>query len=132
VQYQTLLFYFLFVLLSACSIGNNFSDSDVVYDFPDQYAQFPGGSDQLSSYISRNVNYPEEAQQRGIEGKVYVSFVVEKDGSTSNIEIVRGVSESIDNEALRVISSMPEWDPALKNGLIVRSSARVPINFVLR
>lgn len=130
-KYQTLIFYFLLAVLSACSLGKNVSESAIIYDFPDQHSQFPGGADRLSSYISRQVNYPEDAQQQGIEGKVYVSFVVEKDGSISNIGIVRGVSESINNEAMRVIGSMPNWDPALKDGLIVRSRARVPISFVL-
>ncbi|MGM0479571.1 MAG: energy transducer TonB [Bacteroidota bacterium] len=123
--------YSLIVLLAACSLGKNFSDSDAVYEFPDEHSQFPGGPDKLNRYISSHVNYPEDAQQKGVQGKVYVAFIVEKNGSISNVEIVRGVSASINEEAMRVIRSMPDWKPALKDGLIVRSRARVPINFVL-
>ncbi len=128
---RTLYLHSLILFLGACSLGKSFSDSDAVYEFPDKHSQFPGGPDKLSRYINSHVNYPEVAQQKGVQGKVYVAFIVEKDGSISNVEIVRGVSASINQEAMRVIRSMPKWNPALKDGLIVRSRARVPINFKL-
>lgn len=89
---------------------------------------FPGN---IQKWIGKNVRYPEIARDNGVQGKVYVQFVVEKDGSVSNITVVRGVDAALDKEAIRVISSMPKWKPGKQRGKPVRVSYTLPIAFQL-
>lgn len=100
----------------------------VVEDMP----EFPGGETALRSYINKNVNYPVIAAENGIQGKVYVRFVVDKDGSVTNAEIARGIDPSLDQEALRVVRTLPKWKPGKQRGKPVRVSYTVPINFQLQ
>ncbi|MGB0914469.1 MAG: energy transducer TonB [Crocinitomicaceae bacterium] len=102
-----------------------------VVEFPDVDAQFFGGILEMKKWINANVNYPQEAIEVGDEGLVYLSFVVEEDGSISNIEIERGVSTELDREAKRLIRNMPKWVAGEAKGLPVRSRCRLPINFEL-
>ena len=83
-------------------------------------------------YVGRNFEFPEMAKQMGIQGRVYVSFIVEKDGDFSNIEVVRGVDPMIDKEAIRVVKSMPKVTPAKQRGRPVRMSFTLPINAKLQ
>lgn len=101
-------------------------------DFVDFEAEFPGGIPAMFTYIGDNTVYPEEAIQVGDQGKVYVQFVVETDGSITQVKIARGVTAELDREAKRVVRSMPKWKPAVLRGEKVRSYMRVPINFVLQ
>jgi periplasmic protein TonB len=101
-----------------------------VYGAVDQMPEFPGGEMALRNWISNNIRYPKIASDKGIHGKVYINFVVEKDGSISNVRIVQGVEPSLDKEALRVINSLPRWRAGLQGGEPVRVSYTVPINFV--
>ncbi len=89
---------------------------------------FPGN---INKWISKNIKYPSLAADNGIQGKVYLKFVVEKDGTISNIEVVRGVDPSLDKEAVRVISKMPKWKPGKQRGKPVRVSYNLPITFQL-
>jgi TonB family protein len=117
---------------SASSYGSNSStDSSEVFTFVEEKAEFPGGQAQLNRFIASNVVYPEAAIKAGIEGKVILSFIVEKDGSISNVKVIRGVHESLDKEALRVINSMPKWKPGTQRGKAIRSLNRIPVNFKL-
>lgn len=100
----------------------------IVEDMP----EFPGGEMALRTYIANAIKYPVIAQENGIQGKVYVTFVVGKDGSVSNASIARGVDPSIDKEALRVINSLPKWKPGKQRGKPVNVSYTVPINFQLQ
>jgi periplasmic protein TonB len=100
----------------------------VVEDMP----EFPGGETALRSFINKNVNYPVIAAENGIQGKVYVRFVVDKDGSVTNAEIARGIDPSLDQEALRVVRTLPKWKPGKQRGKPVRVSYTVPINFQLQ
>ncbi|MCX6237107.1 MAG: energy transducer TonB [Bacteroidia bacterium] len=93
---------------------------------------FPGGNLALRKYIATSIKYPTLAQENGIQGKVFVNFVVDKDGSVSNAKIARGVDPSIDKEALRVIMSLPKWQPGMQRGKPVRVTFTVPINFQLQ
>lgn len=95
----------------------------------DQDAQFPGGETALIEWLSENVNYPEEAADNGIRGKVVVKFAIEKDGSIGEAIIVNGVEKSLDREALRVVWSMPKWIPAKIGGKPVKSYFNLPITF---
>lgn len=100
----------------------------IVEDMP----EFPGGELALRKYIGNAIKYPVIAQENGIQGKVYVTFVVGKDGSISNASIARGVDPSLDKEALRVVNSLPKWKPGKQRGKPVNVSYTVPINFVLQ
>ncbi|PIF06596.1 MAG: energy transducer TonB [Draconibacterium sp.] len=100
----------------------------IVEDMP----EFPGGPKALLSWIANAVKYPVIAQENGIQGKVYVNFVVGKNGSVSNATVARSVDPSLDQEALRVINSMPKWNPGKQRGKPVNVSYTVPINFVLQ
>ncbi len=94
--------------------------------------QFPEGDEALQTWIANNVKYPSEAQKNGIEGRVFVGFVVNKDGVVEDTKILRGVAPSIDAEALRVISAMPKWKPGKHDGENFSTSYTVPINFALQ
>ncbi len=100
----------------------------IVEDMP----EFPGGEMALRAYIANSIKYPVIAQENGIQGKVYVTFVVGKDGSVSNATIARGVDPSLDKEAIRVINTLPKWKPGKQRGKAVNVSYTVPINFVLQ
>jgi TonB family protein len=93
---------------------------------------FPGGENALPEYLMKSVTYPQVARDKGIQGKVYVSFVVGKDGSVINSKIVRGVDIALDTEALRVVNSMPKWTPGKQSGKDVAVQYTVPIKFVLQ
>lgn len=92
---------------------------------------FPGGEEAMMMFIQKTVKYPTEALEKEEQGRVYVQFVVEMDGSLSEITVVRGVSPSIDKEAMRVISIMPKWTPGTFDGKKVRAKYTVPIYFRL-
>lgn len=102
-----------------------------VETFPDQEAMFPGGAAELQKWIGSNVVYPQTAIEMNEQGRVYLSFVVELDGSLSNIKIERGVSEELDREAKRVARNMPKWIPGELKGHKVRTLCRLPIIFEL-
>jgi len=105
---------------------------DVIIDSPDKYAEFPGGIMKMKRFIANETEYPASAMEIDQQGKVFLSFIIELDGSLTNIEILRGVSREIDMEAKRVIQSMPKWTPAVYKGKKVRSRCRIPISFVLQ
>lgn len=97
----------------------------------DDMPEFPGGQDALLNYLMRTIRYPKECYENGIQGRVVVSFIVEKDGSVSEACVVKNVEPKLDAEALRVISLMPKWEPGKHDGKPVRVSYSVPINFRL-
>jgi TonB family protein len=97
----------------------------------DEMPSFPGGQDALFSYIRRALIYPVEAAENGIEGRVTTQFIVEKDGSVSDVKVIRGVDPSCDKEAIRVIKGMPKWTPGKQQGVTVRVAYVLPIIFIL-
>jgi protein TonB len=102
-----------------------------VFVVVEEMPEFPGGELALRKYIAKAIVYPTIAQENGIQGKVFVNFVVNKDGSVSNAKIARGVDPSVDAEALRVVSALPKWKPGKQRGVPVRVSYTVPISFKL-
>ena len=116
---------------SVDSIPQHPSDSPRVYNSVMEMPQFPGGSSALSEYISKSIEYPEIAEKRGIEGRVLLSFVVEPDGSITNVKVIKSINPSLDKEAERVVSSMPNWIPGKQNGSPVRVKYKVPVKFKL-
>lgn len=107
------------------------STDDDVYDVVEKMPEFPGGMAELMKYLNSNIKYPVEAHKAGIQGRVVVSFVVNKDGTVKDAKIVRSVDKSIDAEALRVISAMPKWLPGYQNGKAVKVRYTVPVTFRL-
>lgn len=99
----------------------------VVEDMP----KYPGGKEAMYKYLGENIKYPAEAKKDGTSGRVYVTFVVEVDGSVSNVTLLRGVREDLDNEAMRVIKKMPKWTPGKQKGKAVRVQYNLPIKFSL-
>ena len=109
----------------------NVQSNDSVYQIVDEMPQFQGGDQAMFTYLSENIKYPEEAKDKGIAGRVFISFVVEKDGSVSNVEVKRGIGGGCDDEAVRVVKAMPKWKPGKKDGKPVRVSYMLPIVFKL-
>ena len=107
-------------------------DKNGVYQIVEEMPQYPGGENALMDYVSKNVVYPKEAQEKGISGRVFVSFIVEKDGSVSNVDVKRGIGGGCDDEAVRVIKAMPKWKPGKMKGEPVRVSYMMPIVFRLQ
>ena len=103
-----------------------------VFDVVEQMPEYPGGMQALFEYLSQNVKYPEDAEKQKVEGRVIATFVVETDGSISNVEVVKPAFPSLDAEAVRVLSGMPKWAPGMQSGKVVRVKYTVPINFNLK
>lgn len=106
-------------------------NSTRVYDVVEQMPSFPGGISGLRTYLNQNVRYPAEAQENCVQGRVVVSFVVEKDGHISDVTVLRSVDPSLDKEAVRVIRNMPRWTPGKQGGEPVRVRYNVPVSFRL-
>lgn len=107
-------------------------EEQVIHIRVEKLPEFPGGQDALNRYLVRNIKYPLLAQENGIQGRVICQFVVNSDGSIVDISVVRGVEESIDKEAIRVIKSMPKWTPGRQGGKNVRVKYTLPIRFKLQ
>ena len=106
--------------------------SNKVFDVVEEMPSFPGGNGALMSYLSSNIKYPVVAQENGVQGRVIVAFVVERDGSISDVKVARSVDPSLDREAQRVVKSMPKWKPGKQNGSAVRVKYTVPVVFRLQ
>ncbi len=102
-----------------------------IIEFPDVEASFPGGAAAMQKWISENVQYPQTSIEMNEQGRVYLSFVVESDGSISNIAVERGVSPDLDREAKRLLRKMPKWVAGESKGKKARTRCRLPINFTL-
>ena len=98
----------------------------------EQKPEFPGGTAAMYTWLSNNINYPAAASEEGIQGKVTVQFIVEKNGSISNVKVVRGKHPALDAEAKRVVSKMPRWTPGRNNGQPVRVTYNLPVTFKLQ
>ncbi|MEL7586601.1 MAG: M56 family metallopeptidase [Prolixibacteraceae bacterium] len=118
--------------VSVVGFGEQAAKQDPVFFTVEEMPEFPGGELALRKFIARGIKYPSAAREKGIQGKVYVNFVVEKDGSVGRMKIARGVDPSLDREALRVMGSLPRWEPGRQKGVPVAVSYTVPINFALQ
>ena len=103
-----------------------------VFDVVEVMPSFPGGQGALIQYLNSHVKYPVVAQENGMQGRVTISFVVERDGSITDVKVARSVDPSLDKEAARVVSSMPRWTPGKQNGSAVRVKFNVPVVFKLQ
>ena len=103
-----------------------------VFDVVEQMPSFPGGDAELMKFLSSHIKYPVVAEENGIQGRVIATFVVERDGSISDVKVVKSVDPSLDKEAIRVLKSMPKWIPGKQNGSAVRVKYTVPVTFRLQ
>ena len=105
--------------------------SEEAIEVVEKLAEFPGGMQAMQAYMSQNIQYPAQAMAEGIQGKVVLTFIVEKDGSISNVTVIRSQGELLDNEAIRVVKRMPNWTPGMQGGKPVRTKFTLPIPFRL-
>jgi TonB family protein len=113
-------------------VSVSISATDTVYGDMDELPGFPEGKAALFKYLGAKVRYPELAQDSGIQGAVYIHFIVGKDGAVQDVSVMRGVHYTLDEESLRVVRGMPTWKPGIYNGKPVRTSFNLPIRFTLR
>lgn len=126
---------YLLILLSFFYVPafcQSHSEQDsLIYTTVEQMPEFPGGQDSLFAFIRSNLKYPTEARTNGKEGKVFVKFVVDEAGKVRDAAIARGVDPQLDAEALRVVSSLPDWKPGYQEGKAVKVSYMLPFSFTL-
>ena len=134
---------FLIICFAVLASVNSFSQESVVvpdaysdslqaeeiYDIVEVSAEYPGGVEKLMKYIMTNINYPPETNGYSSQGTVYVRFVIEMNGSITNVKILKGIQADLDKEAKRVVKDMPDWKPGQNRGKVVRSRCTLPIKF---
>lgn len=113
-------------------IEDEVEDVNTIFTIVEEMPAFPGGDPALLKFVNGAIKYPVIAQENGIQGRVVVSFVVNRDGSVVDAEVMRGVDPSLDREALRVMGTMPKWKPGLQRGKPVRVKYTIPITFRLQ
>lgn len=106
-------------------------EDDVVFDIVEEMPKYPEGTKASMDFIANNIKYPESAKAAGIQGRVIVTYIVEKDGSLSNFKVVRSIDKALDEEAVRVLSTMPKWIPGKQRGKVVRTRYTMPVSFKL-
>ncbi|MDD4991054.1 MAG: energy transducer TonB [Paludibacter sp.] len=113
-------------------LGKSPATNELTYDVVEQMPRYPGGEEALMNYIAKNLKYPVEAQQKGIQGRVILRFVVSNTGKTTKVEVIRSVSPALDAEAVRVVESLPDWIPGKQNGVKVNVYYTLPVSFRLK
>jgi protein TonB len=124
------------MLITFNSISAQSDSSEVkeltIFKETDKMPEYPGGTTELYKFLSRNLVYPTMAKEMGVQGKVYASFIIDKDGTPSGFRIVKGLNDECDKEVLRVLKKMPKWIPAELDGRKVSVMYRLPVNFMLK
>jgi TonB family protein len=120
------------VVVAYGKTDQNAKEKDEVFMVVEQMPEYPGGIEEAMRFVANNVKYPIEAQKKGVQGKVYVSFVIDTDGSITDAKVIRNVSPELDQEALRVVGLMPKWKPGMQRGKTVKVQFTLPINFALQ
>lgn len=136
-----ILFFFILVISAKAQNTNKDSLPDLVDEFEstevlvvvEQMPEFPGGPKALMTYLTNNLKYPQEARKMGLEGRVYIKFIVTKLGKIENVKVIKGIpdGELLEKEAVRVISSMPDWNPGKQEGKAANVYMTLPVNFKL-
>lgn len=106
-------------------------DPEIVF-FPEDNPEFPGGMESLNHWLRSHTNYPKDALELGLSGRVYLNFIVDKQGNISDIKVIRGIDPLLDNEAIRVVSAMPKWKPGMQNKIPVNVSFSLYITFSIK
>lgn len=122
----------IFLVQKKEELPKTLNGDEQIFFIVEEMPEFPGGELELRKFIANNIKYPVAAQEKGIQGRVYVTFVVDKNGEVANAKIARGVDPALDKEALRVVNSLPKWIPGKQRGQTVNVSYTVPINFALQ
>ncbi|MGD9491983.1 MAG: energy transducer TonB [Bacteroidales bacterium] len=131
---------FLFFIFTICIIvlqaqttdSTHTESKDIsVFNLVEKQPEFPGGEQALLDYIGSNIHYPKKARRKNIQGTVYVSFIIETDGNVSSVRVLRGIGGGCDEEAVRVVTLMPDWKPGYQRGKPVRVQFNLPIRFIL-
>lgn len=130
-RFLLLLSAILLTNMAFCQEEKKVSGDEPVFVVVEEQAEFPGGLDSMYAYIQKNLKYPELAKEKGIEGRVFVQFVIEKDGSISNVKILRGIGGGCEEAAVEMIKNMPKWKPGKQRGKPVRFQFVLPIKFEL-
>lgn len=107
-------------------------DSEDIFTIVEQWPQYTGGENAMNDFLNKNLTYPKQALRQGIQGKVWLGFIVNKEGKVSDVEVLRGIGGGCDEEAVRVIKLMPDWIPGRQSGKPVSVKYKFPINFTLR
>lgn len=110
-------------------VSNETEQEENAFDVVEDMPEYPGGMSALMQFLSQNMKYPEDAMKLNKQGRVLVTFIIEKDGCVSNAVVVKNVWPSLDAEALRVVRAMPKWTPGKQNGKVVRVKFTIPFNF---
>ena len=118
----------VFIIL-ILGISTSQAQQEKIVEVPDINPEFVGGIEKLFEYLEENLNYPEMAKENGIQGKVFIQFDVWKDGDIKNVEVLKGVHETLDSAAVRVVKTMPKWTPGYINGEPVNSRFTLPLSF---
>lgn len=121
----------LMVVSFTINAQNNENKNKVYFEEVDEMPEYPGGKKAMFKFISENVQYPENAKKEGVTGKVFISFVVDKDGNVTDVQIARGVDSDLNKEAVRVVKKLEKWKPGKKDGELVKVGFTMPIQFVL-
>ena len=122
------------LLISSTTVTaqNKKTSNDKVFEKVEDMPEFPGGEKAMMDFVAQNVQYPKEAMEKEISGRVLVGFIVEKDGSISETEVVKGIGGGCDEEAVRVVKAMPKWKPGKQKGKPVRVHFMLPLTFKLQ
>lgn len=107
-------------------------EEEEIFTIVEKMPEFPGGVDALFSYLGSNIDYPAMARDARIQGKVYITFVVDSNGGITGVKVLRGIGGGCDEEAIRVVKGMPKWAPGRQRGKAVRVQYNLPINFILQ
>lgn len=135
-HFKSLSLFTALIMVFAFSLNVNAQEkksdnSDVVFTVVENEAEFPGGVEAMNRFMAENIKYPTLAKQKNIEGKVIISFIVEKNGTLSDIRTIKDIGEGCGDEGVRIVKLMPKWKPAKQKGQPVRQQFLLPISFVL-
>ncbi|MBR3939375.1 MAG: energy transducer TonB [Bacteroidales bacterium] len=119
------------IFCGTSAMAQSVVEDDEIFVVVENSPEFPGGNDSLYAYIGRNIKYPEAAKKEKIQGRVFVTFVIEKDGQVSSAKILRDIGGGCGEEAIRVVKNMPKWKPGTQRGKPVRVQFNLPIMFQL-
>lgn len=108
------------------------SESDKVFEVVEKMPSFPGGQGALFDFMEKNIKYPKVAEDNGIQGRVLVTFIVKKDGSLSDVRVAKSADPALDKEAVRLVKSMPKWNPGIEKGQYVNVKFTLPVTFRLQ
>ena len=122
----------LFTVNTTAMAQNKKASNGKVFEKAEVMPEFPGGEQAMMDFVAKNVQYPKEAMEKEISGRVLVGFIVEKDGSISETEVVKGIGGGCDEEAVRVVKAMPKWKPGKQDGKPVRVHFLLPLTFKLQ